>query len=225
VERGLLRRIPRAAKVGVLAVLAAACALLVVALAVVGGNSPTPTTASAAFGRAIAPIEGEQFGMSKPNPLGVGQELTLLHVPLVNEATAPLVIERIEPLVDEQSASLADIVALAIAPRVAGQDGYAPGGVYLARPIVGFDPRFGCVPQPLSDPAAFRLAPMTSGFHALLAITIRGRRPGMYRMHGQRVIYMLDGKRYWQDLHFRYKILVSQDARRMGSADMECRNG
>ena len=219
VERALLTRFALGATFTLVAAVAVGCS---------GSGGEAQAEVSATNQR--APVKGAalnvgnwiKFSITGVNPIGVGQEVNLMKVPLMNRSSAPVVIRRVEPLLAPGSTRVARVIGFDVAPRRDDQAEYTPLAVYLGYPPLGEDPTGQCVRQRVVSAAGYVLEPYATGDRSVLIIRLHARAAGVFRMRGQRVVYEQDGELRYQDLFYEFSIRVKAGVKRKHSGEEAC---
>jgi hypothetical protein len=180
--------------------------------------------ADAAEGHALRTI-GYRTRIGPSNPVGVGQEITLMDVPLTNDSRAPVELESVEVILAPGAGDLMEVLSVGVAPRYEDRPPFAPLGFYLrGSPLVGLDSASRCVRQEVVPVAGFRVEPRSEGDASVLVIRLRARAAGMFAMTGQRIRYVQGGRTYEQVQHYVVELAIRAGARLTGGADAECGN-
>jgi hypothetical protein len=135
-------------------------------------------------------------------PFGTDQELMLIFVTIENQAEEALTVRRVEPLVAAGASDVAELVRASLTPRVERD---MPLSLYTSDPPttdVRADATKGepeCASMELEDAEGIRLAP---GEEAVLALHVRPKAEGTWRLEAERVVYELGGEEYFQDVLF-----------------------
>jgi hypothetical protein len=177
---------------GRLVLLAAAFASLVGACG--GDDSP---------GRGTALAEQNPQTYRFGRPFGTDQEFLLVFVTIENQAEDTLTVRRVEPLVAAGASEVAEVVRASLAPDL-GRG--IPLSLYTSDPPttdVRDDSTKGdpeCASIELADAEGFSLAP---GEEAVLALHVRPKDEGTWRLEAERIVYELEGEERFQDVPFR----------------------
>ena len=137
-----------------------------------------------------------------------GQELVVMIAHLRNVSRAPIVIRRIDPVGLVGSPRVARVVAIELTERGPGVRAGVPLGVYQTYPPVSTRGTGSpCSVDRLVRARGHVLKPSRHPDDvALLAIRIRIRAPGDFRLRAERVVYEQGKERYYEDVPFSVRI-------------------
>jgi len=169
-------------------------------------------------------IDSIEFEISSSNALGLGTEVTVMKVPLLNRSRGAVILKNVRVLGAPGTAGVADTLDVSIAPRRSDDDSpYAPLGVYRYYPPVGQAPTGTCVAQPVAPVANYVLQPFRDGDASVIVLRLRTKAAGTVRLRGVRVSYVQGGRLLFQDLNYAITMAVRAGVeRRPGFHETPC---